>query len=271
MVTPRKFWLILAAVLTGFVILACSCSNLSLPFGKTPTPSEVPSMPTLAYLPTPEPFPTNGPTSLEGLAGSWLDPDTSTVTTIQQQGDGYVVVDVSNPNRGGNELVGLNWDGSVLSWTYCVPGGACVTSQTISVSGDSLYVSWSNDQGISGYTTMERTKGTGTSGPGTTQPGTDLSYQDMIGKWLDPDSSGTVTTIMGLDGGLAVESVINPNRGGNELTEDNWDGSVLTWTYCIPNGSCVTSQTVYVDGDSLYTLWTDDQGNAGVTTLQRQP
>jgi hypothetical protein len=267
MVTPRKFWLILAAVLTGFVILACSCSNLSLPFGKTPTPSEVPPMPTLARLPTPEPFPTTGPVSLEGLAGSWLDPDTTgTVTTIEQQGDGYVVVDVSNPNRGGNELTDQNWDGSSLTWTYCVPDGACVTNQTISVSGDSLYVSWSNDQGSSGNTTMQRT-----SGPGTTQPGTDLSYQDMIGKWLDPDTTGTVTTIMGLDGGLAVESVINPNRGGNELTEDNWDGSVLTWTYCIPDGNCITSQTVYVDGDSLYTTWTDDRGYSGTTTFQRLP
>ena len=75
MYTPRKFWLVLAAVAAAFVIIACSCSNM-IPFGKTPTPTEAP-FPTLAPLPTAEPFPTTGPVILEGLAGSWLDPDTT--------------------------------------------------------------------------------------------------------------------------------------------------------------------------------------------------
>jgi len=269
MVTPRRFRLVLAAALSAFVIIACSCGNL-VRFGSPPTPSptEAPPIPTLAPLPTPEPLPATAPASLEGLAGSWLDPDSigGTVTTIEQQGNGYKVVDVSNPNRGGNELTDQNWDGSVLTWTYCIPDGDCITTQTISVSGDNLDVSWSNNLGSSGNTTMQRVTVIGT-----LTPGANPSYQDMIGKWLDPGTSGTVTTIIGLDGGLAVESVINPSRGGNELTTQNWDGSVLTWIYCIPHGNCITSQTVSVEGNSLYTTWSDDQGRSGTTTFQRQP
>ena len=95
--------------------------------------------------------------------------------------------------------------------------------------------------------------------------------QGLAGKWLDPDTSGTVTTIIAQGGGYAVNSVINPDRGGNELTKTNWSNGVLTWTYCIPNGNCITSVTVSLNGDSLYTTWTDDRGYSGQTTLQRLP
>jgi len=93
----------------------------------------------------------------------------------------------------------------------------------------------------------------------------------MAGKWLDPDTSGTVTTIVAQNGGYAVVSVINPNRGGNELTDTNWSNGVLTWTYCVPNGNCITSVTTSVSANTLDTTWTDDQGRSGTTTFQRQP
>jgi len=47
------------------------------------------------------------------------------------------------------------------------------------------------------------------------------SSSTMAGKWLDPDTSGTITTIEAQGGGFAVVSVINPDRGGNELTQTN--------------------------------------------------
>jgi len=63
--------------------------------------------------------------------------------------------------------------------------------------------------------------------------------------------------------------VINPERGGNELTKTNWSNGVLTWTYC--PGNCITSVTTGLRGDLLDTTWTDDRGYSGTTTFQRQP
>jgi hypothetical protein len=68
-----------------------------------------------------------------------------------------------------------------------------------------------------------------------------------------------------------VQSVINPSRGGNEVTKFSWANNVLTWTYCVPNGNCITSATVSVSGDNLDTVWSDDQGNSGQTTFTRAP
>jgi hypothetical protein len=91
----------------------------------------------------------------------------------------------------------------------------------------------------------------------------------MAGRWIDPGTMGTITTIMAQDGGFAVKSVINPARGANELTATNWSNGVLTWTYCIPDANCITNVTVSLDGNSLNTTWTDDSGNSGQTTFLR--
>jgi hypothetical protein len=107
---------------------------------------------------------------------------------------------------------------------------------------------------------------------------TQQPMQGLAGRWSDPDtcdSSGTsctVTTIIARDGGYAVKSVINPGRGGNELTTTNWSNGVLTWTYCVPDaGNCITSMTVSLEGDSLYTTFSDDRDNSGQTVFQRLP
>jgi hypothetical protein len=84
---------------------------------------------------------------MAGLAGSWLDPDTGTVTTIIALEGGYTVDSVINPNRGGNELASTDWSNGILTWIYCVPGGACITTEAVPGSGDSLATNWSNDQG----------------------------------------------------------------------------------------------------------------------------
>jgi hypothetical protein len=97
------------------------------------------------------------------------------------------------------------------------------------------------------------------------------SSSTMAGKWLDPDTSGTITTIEAQGNGFAVVSVINPNRGGNELTSTSYSNDVLTWTYCVPNQVCVTSETVSVSGNSLKATWTSDDGDSGTTTFERQP
>jgi hypothetical protein len=274
--TYRKFWFTLVGMILAMAVIACSCNTL-IP---TPAPSPYPTskpLPTLAPSPTMQPLPTLAPSptsesvplnTLEpteySMAGEWLDPDTTgTITTIVAKGSGYAVESVINPNRGGNELTKTNWSNGTLTWTYCVPNGNCITSVTGRVSADSLYTTWSDDRGASGETTFERDNA-----PTTNNTNTSAS---MAGKWLDPDTSGTVTTIVAQGGGYAVESVINPDRGGNELTTQSWANDTLTWTYCIPNGNCITSVTGWVNATELYTTWSDDRGYTGETTFERVP
>ena len=135
--TPKKFWLVLIGAVLGLVVIACSCSSI------IPTPTAAPQ--------------TGGQEPIPGLAGKWLDPDTSgTYHIIAWQNGQYVVTATMNPNRSGNEVTSSTWADGVLTWVYCVPNGACVTTQTVSVSGDNLETTWTNDQQLSGTTTMTR-------------------------------------------------------------------------------------------------------------------
>ncbi len=137
MATQRRFWLTIGGALLAFVLIACSCSSLipkSLIGGRA----------------SGEP--------IQGLAGKWQDPDTvgPTYHVIAWQNSEYVVTETRNPERGGNEVTSSNWDGTTLTWTYCVPDGACVTTSTVSLNGNELDTTWSNDQGDSGSTIMTR-------------------------------------------------------------------------------------------------------------------
>lgn len=130
--TQKKFWLVLIGAVLAMVIIACSCGSLI-------------------------PTPTAGPPAGASMAGKWLDPDTTgTITTIAANGSGYEVVSVINPDRGGNELTKSSWSNGVLTWTYCIPGGNCITSATVSVNDTSLETTWTDDRGYSGTTTFER-------------------------------------------------------------------------------------------------------------------
>jgi len=134
----KKFWLVLIGAVLGLVVIACSCSSI------IPTPTAVP--------------PSGGGTEpMPGLAGKWLDPDTTgTYHVIAWQNGQYVVTATMNPNRGGNEVTSSTWANGKLTWVYCVPSGACVTTVTVSLSGDNLDTTWTNDQGLSGSTTLTR-------------------------------------------------------------------------------------------------------------------
>ncbi len=128
--THKKFWLVVTGSIVAFVLIACSCSGFS-PLGSRE--------------------------AIPGLAGKWLDPDTTgTYHTIVWQNNQYVVTETKNPNRGTNEVTSSSWSNGVLTWTYCVPDGACVTTSTVSVSGDNLVTNWSSDNGSTGTTTMTR-------------------------------------------------------------------------------------------------------------------
>jgi hypothetical protein len=141
----KKFWLVLIGAIAGMVIIACSCSSL-IP---TPTPTSAPESTTNP--------PASSQEAMPGLAGRWNDPDTSgTVTTIIWDKSQYMVQSVINPSRGGNEVTKSSWSNDVLTWTYCVPNGNCITTATVSVNGNSLDTTWTDDQSNSGQTTFER-------------------------------------------------------------------------------------------------------------------
>lgn len=263
MAYKRKIWLVLAVAALALSSLACGINTVK------PTPTVLPTQvaPAEVFLPTPEP--TLAPIPLgnyQDMIGSWLDPDTNgDVTTIFGLEGGLAVDTVVNPDSGSFEITDQNWDGAVLSWTYCVPSGPCVTTQTVSVDGDNLYTNWTNDQGYSGSTTMTRV----VAGQ---EPVSNVDWSLLVGKWLDPDTTGTITTIAAKGDGYEVVSVMNPDRGVNELTESSWQNGLLTWTYCPESMHCIVSKTVSVDETTLAADWSwADGGNGGTTYFVRQP
>jgi hypothetical protein len=95
----------------------------------------------------------------------------------------------------------------------------------------------------------------------------------LVGKWIDPDSSGggTISTIEYKNGEYVVTSVINTGRGPNELTTSSWSNGVLTWEYCPSGMHCITQHTVSLSGDTLTVDWAwSDGGNSGTSPLHRQ-
>jgi hypothetical protein len=97
---------------------------------------------------------------MPGLAGKWIDPDSSgggTVSTIAWQNGTYVVVSVINTGRGANEVTKSSWSNGVLTWEYCPSGMHCITQNTVSLNGDSLTVDWAwSDGGNSGTSVLNR-------------------------------------------------------------------------------------------------------------------
>jgi hypothetical protein len=102
--------------------------------------------------------------------------------------------------------------------------------------------------------------------------GTSTKTASMAGRWLDPDTTGTITTIEAQGDGFAVVSVMNPARGVNELTETSWSNGVLTWTYCPQDMHCIVSKTTAVSDKILTADWSwADGGSGGTTKFERQP
>jgi hypothetical protein len=253
----RKFWLVLTGAILTLTIIACSCGSL------IPTPT-----PTIPPQPTFPPAPTVAPNPMPELAGYWEDTETKDVHVIEWQDGKYVVTAINAPDGSSLEITDQSWDGSSLNWTYYVSGtGVSVTFTTVSVSGDNLYTNWSNTDDRNGTETLVRV-----SSPIPVQSSSSQEpMPGLAGKWLDPDTTGTYSVIAWQNGEYVVIETANPNRGGNEVTSSDWSNGVLTWTYCVQNGACVTTKTISVSGDNLYTTWFNDQGYDGSTTMVRQP
>jgi hypothetical protein len=98
---------------------------------------------------------------MPGLAGKWIDPDSSngdTVSTIEWQNGTYVVTSVVNTTRGGNELKTSSWSNGVLTWKYCPANMQnCIIQNTVSLNGDTLTVNWAwSGGGNSGTSDLQR-------------------------------------------------------------------------------------------------------------------
>jgi hypothetical protein len=155
--TRRKLWLVLIGTVLAMTVIAC----LSTPTPAAPPSPTVPPSPTAPPLPTAPPSPTVPPSPTAqppSMAGRWNDPDTpGTVTTIEERNGEYVVVSVINPDRGVNELTWTTYENGVLSWEYCPADMHCITSETVSVTSDTLTATWTwTDGGNGGTTYFER-------------------------------------------------------------------------------------------------------------------
>ena len=104
----------------------------------------------------------SGPATPATMAGFWMDNDNN-ATTIKEQDGGYVATTVYDleQSHSQNSLVSSSYENGVLTWKYCPPAKPCITMQTVSFNGDTLDVTWTNDNGESGTMTLKRVdKGT---------------------------------------------------------------------------------------------------------------
>ena len=152
--TRKRFWMVVVGCVASFVIIACSCTNISSLLPKaSPTP-------VVATQPPINVQPNSGGEPMPGLVGAWIYPDSSgggTVSTIIWDGSEYKVVSVINTNRGPNELTKTDWSNGVLTWEYCPQDMHCITQSTVSVNGDTLTVNWAwSDGGNSGTSDLQR-------------------------------------------------------------------------------------------------------------------
>lgn len=110
----------------------------------------------------------------------------------------------------------------------------------------------------------------------TPQPATSQeAMPGLAGKWIDPDShgGGTVSTIVWQNDTYVVTSVVNSNRGGNELKKSSWANGVLSWEYCPADMQhCISQTAISLKGDVLTVNWVwSGGGNSGTSELKRQP
>lgn len=94
--------------------------------------------------------------AMPGLAGTWQDPQTFDTFVIAWMNNQYVVKSVVYEGTI-YKVTAQSWADNSLTWTYYIPESASTLSyQTTSLSGDSLFTNWWNDQGDSGTETLGR-------------------------------------------------------------------------------------------------------------------
>jgi hypothetical protein len=249
-------------ILITFVMLA---STLACKLFVPATPE---AAPTMAPIPTIEAI---SGEPIEGLEGFWQDTETQTVHTIVWDGNQYFVASANNPGSGSYEVTTQSWDNGKLSWTYYVEANdTSVTFDTIAVAGDSLFTNWSNSLGDSGTETLERVQDNGSVvAPPIQNAVGGEAVPGLTGVWEDPET-GTLHTVIWNGTEYFVVSSLATDGEIYDITDQSWSGDTLTWTYYVNSTQVsVTFDTIYVDGNSLYTNWSNSDGNSGTETLDR--
>ncbi len=136
----KKVLLTFLSFVLAMLVIACSCSSL---------------------LPTTVPTQSSNQEPMPGLAGTWQDLQTSDTFVIEWRQDGkYMVITaiwIGPTYYMSYDITSQSWTGSSLTWTYYnYKDKVSITYETTSLSGDSLYTNWSNDQGQSGTATLSR-------------------------------------------------------------------------------------------------------------------
>ena len=134
--SPSKKVLITVLIFVfAMAVIACSCSSI-IPLVLT--------------------TPASGTEAVPGLAGTWLDPDTSDQIVIAWQSNTYSVTSVTWQGDS-YSISSQAWDGKSLTWTYYDTDlGLTVTYSTSSLSGNNLNAVWSYSDGTSGPVTLTR-------------------------------------------------------------------------------------------------------------------
>jgi hypothetical protein len=172
----KKVLLTFLSFVLAMLVIACSCSSLLPTTVPTQSSSQEPTtVPTQSSNQEPTTVPTQSsnqePTTvptqssnqepMPGLAGTWQDLQTSDTFVIEWRQNGkYMVITaiwIGPTYYMSYDITSQSWTGSALTWTYYnYKDKVSLTYETTSLSGDSLYTNWSNDQGQSGTATLSR-------------------------------------------------------------------------------------------------------------------
>jgi len=92
---------------------------------------------------------------------------------------------------------------------------------------------------------------------------------NLEGSWEDLDT-GVVHTIIWDGEKFVVVSSIHPPSGEYLVTDQNWDGSVLTWTYYDEEAdTAITYETISATFLELYANWWTNSGSGTETLIRR--
>jgi hypothetical protein len=93
---------------------------------------------------------------------------------------------------------------------------------------------------------------------------------DLEGVWLNP-VTGSHSTIIWRRGQFEVVSVIDDDGEFFPVTDWDWDGTRIRWSYYVPStGYNVTFAMTSLVGDSLNCSWFNDHDASGTRTMERQ-
>jgi len=96
-----------------------------------------------------------------------------------------------------------------------------------------------------------------------------VATPNLEGSWEDLDT-GVVHTIAWDGEKFVVVSSIHPANGEYPITDQGWDGSVLTWTYYDEEtGTAITYETISATFLELYANWWTNSGSGTETLIRR--